>query len=463
MRTITALLLMFSCACTVSAQLGWQQLYRAGTSYTFDLIELPGQHIFTTMGATQLLDAQGSIQRASYFHDGGTYGLQTLKRIGPNELLFNTAMDLGSCPWGNASLRLPVLGKIDTLGHTLLIRKYEMNNGICSGLPGRLEVTGEKGGITWGREKNFFAIRVDSMLEPVWTRHVERSGGFQFIKELPNGDLLAGINMDTAGAVVARMDAEGNFLWSKSYMRPKGMVHDALIEPDGSFIITGYTDSIRSATFPASFHPKLFMMKLDGDGEVQWCKGWYSSPYQWYTYQPSSIRRTLDGQYAVLATTGVPQSTHYYHPFLMKTDTNGDTLWTRAVGSSAYTYLPQDLLAHSDGGYMLSGVIYGEFPESASLKFIYKTDSLGRFNCLEHTNPVEEMDLFPVDSSFTLTSVSSETTATTILVNDSILDPSIFTEYDGCTVATLLDPFKPRRQFRIRPNPTTGRFTVEFP
>jgi hypothetical protein len=458
----------FACAwsCAAHAQSTFMRLITASTSYAFDLNVLPSQNIIAPLSQTVLMDPQGHVQHVSVIYSGGTYGVQTLKLVGPNELLFTTATQATTCPSsGTNSLLYPVIGKMDTLGSTQVARKYELNNGVCNAGPGRFELTSDKGVITWGREKTFYAIRVDSLLEPIWTRKVERSGGFQFIKELPNGDLLAGINMDTAGVVVARMDADGNFLWSKSYMRPGGMVHDALIESDDSFIITGYTDSTQllfTEPFPASFQPKLFMMKLDGDGEVQWCKGWYSAPFLWYTGRPSKIRRTLDGHYAVLATLGAPQNNFHYHPFLMKTDTNGDTLWTRAVGEDGYVYIAQDLLAHSDGSYMLSGIIYGDLPGNAS-KFIYKTDSLGQFDCQEHPNPVQVSDLFPVDSSFVLTSTASLATATTILVNDSILDPSIFTTYDGCTFATNLPPRMERHTpMSIRPNPNTGHFTLSL-
>ncbi|MEZ4806164.1 MAG: T9SS type A sorting domain-containing protein [Flavobacteriales bacterium] len=460
----------FAClgTCATHAQPTFMRLITAATSYTFDLNVLPSQNIIAPLSQTVLMDPQGHVQHVSVIYSGGTYGVQTLKLVGPNELLFTTATQATTCPSsGTNSLLYPVIGKMDTLGSTQVARKYELNNGICNAGPGRFEVTSDKGVITWGRGKTFYAIRVDSLLEPVWTRKVERSGGFQFIKELPNGDLLAGINMDTAGVVVARMDAEGNFLWSKSYMRPGGMIHDALIESDDSFIITGYTDSTQllfTEPLPATFQPKLFMMKLDGDGAVQWCKGWYSTPFLWYTGRPSKIRRTLDGQYAVLTTLGAPQNNFHYHPFLMKTDTNGDTLWTRAVGENGYVYIAQDLLSHSDGSYMLSGLIYGDLPGNAS-KFIYKTDSLGRFDCLEHPNPVQVLDLFPMDSSFTLTSTVSLATATTIMVNDSILDPSNFATYDGCTFTTGLPSMYSRSRPKptIRPNPNTGRFTMEFP
>ncbi len=61
------------------------------------------------------------------------------------------------------------------------------------------------------------------------------------------------------------MDPNGNLIWSKSYFRPNGVIHDAYVDPDGSFIVTGYTDSTTTSILeplPAAFQPKLFMMKL---------------------------------------------------------------------------------------------------------------------------------------------------------------------------------------------------------
>jgi len=296
------------------------------------------------------------------------------------------------------------------------------------------------------------------------------SGAFGFLKELPNGDLLAGINMQTAGVVVARMNTAGDVLWSKSYIRPRGVVSDAIIEPDGSFVLVGYTDSTGTTDpiftpLPPGYNPKLFLMKLSGDGDVLWCKGYRSTTNLWYSRQRILLRRSLDGQYAVLANLGQPQQHDWFRPFLMKTDLNGDTLWTRSVGRSGNTYKVQDLMVHSDGGYMLSGLIYGDMPGNFSaLSYIYKTDSLGHFECSERVPSMEVMDLFPVDSTVTLNMISGLATATPISVTDSILDPSIFTTYDGCTFTTGLPPTLSRsRTMRIYPNPNPGRFTMAFP
>ncbi len=419
------------------------------------------------MSATHVLNPAGSIVRSSYYHSGGTYATQTLKAAGPNSFYFTTATVFAECSNGELSLVDPVIGKMDSLGTTASIHRYAMSPGFCYSPPEGLEVTDDLGAITWGRQKNFFALRVDDAFQPVWSKRVERSGGFRFIKELPSGDLLAGINMDTAGAVVARLDPAGNFIWCKSYIRPKGIVHDAIIESDDSFIITGCTDSTTLNIFtplPASYQPKLFMMKLNGDGDVQWCRGYDSAPNYWQADTHSRIERTVDGDYTVLATTGEIGYNLPFRPFLMKTDLNGDTLWTRSIGRNGYGYITTDLAALSDGGLLFNGIIYGDLPGgNTGIQYIFKCDAMGHFPCWEQDQTIQTLDLFPVDSSFTLVAEDVSVTATPVVVQDTILDPALFTVYDGCTFTTgFPSRVHGRAKPSVRPNPNTGRFTVEF-
>ncbi|HPF90233.1 MAG TPA: hypothetical protein PLL57_06220, partial [Flavobacteriales bacterium] len=249
---------------------------------------------------------------------------------------------------------------------------------------------------------------------------------FKFIKELPGGDLLAGINMLGAGAVVARFSAYGNILWSKSYIRPRGMVHDAVIISDDSFLITGSTDSLTADLFtplPASYQPKLFLMNLNGTGEVQWCRGYDSMPNHWHAGSGSKIVSTQDGNVAVLATLGDPNYNWFYRAVLMKFDTNGDTLWTRSVGREGYDYHALDLLATADGGYLYNGRVWGDLPEGqANFAFLYKADAEGHLPCQEHHYPITIVDLFPVDSTVTLTSTDGAV-ARPAFINETIYPP----------------------------------------
>jgi hypothetical protein len=441
-------------------------MYQSGPSYSFNLIELHGNSILAGLVATNLINPEGYIEHSGYYYNGGTYWTQTLRRFAVNEFYFTTVT---STPPPTPSCDLPVIGKMDSLGIVSVMHRYDMDAGSCGHSPGGLEITSTGGAITWGRDHDFFALRTDADLDLVWAKRIYRSGGLRFIKELPGGDLLAGINMDTAGVVLARMTANGDFLWAKSYIRPKGIVHDALIEADGSFVVIGYTDSTATTGLfgpppPLSFQPKLFMMKLDGQGEVQWCRGWKSPTNLWYTPFSARIERTLDEKYVVYSNLGRVQDHNRQWPFLMKTDQNGDTLWTRTVGRTDYNYLTQDLLPYSDGGFLLSGVIYGNMPNGSNgLMYIYKADSLGHFPCWERAHTIEAFDLFPVDSSFTLVAYDVPTTVSPLFVRDSILDPSIFTTFDGCSFTTGIPSIQKRKPpIRVRPNPNTGHFTLSF-
>jgi hypothetical protein len=230
-------------------------------------------------------------------------------------------------------------------------------------------------------------------------------------------------------------------------------MHDAIVESDSSFVITGFTSTAPSAN--------LFMMELDGEGEVQWCRGYGSGAYEWYTPQWSQLERTLDGNYAVLATLG--QGGFFFRPFLMKTDLNGDTLWSRSMGADGYIYHTRDLLVASDGGYVFSGIIWGDLPDmNTGLPYIFKTDSLGQFSCLSRSHTVQLYDLFPTDSSFTLTSTDGATMHQAF-VSDTTVAP--LTVYNACEVANAFRPYPDykRERMRVRPNPNDGRFTMTVP
>lgn len=436
------------------AQPDFEKIYLGGISYKFNLLELNSRNIFTGMGGAALLDSDGNIMHASYYPVGLFLAMQSVRYVSDNEYYFVTGYHDGECSSnsGTTALIHPAIGKMDSLGDVLALSYYALNAESCWNLAADLEITADKSIITWGRDQTFFAMKVDSTLQHVWSKTIGHAGGFRFIKELPGGDLLAGFDMDTAGASVARLDADGNFLWCKSYMRPAGKIHDAVIESDDSFIITGYTESV---------HPKLFMLKLDGAGDVQWCKGYDSAPDGWYAQQWSRIEKTSDGDYAVLATLGQSAFPYFYRPFLMRTDENGDTLWTRSVGDEDYVYYTRDLLVSSDGGFLFSGGVWGDLPENnTGLPYIFKADSQGHFSCSEQARPVQVLDLFPTDSSFTLTSIDGATMIPSF-VNDTVFNS--IAVYNACDIITGVAPdvWRPK-SLRVRPNPSAGRFTVQF-
>ncbi len=462
------------------AQPTFEKIWSSSGTAKVNLIELPSHDLL--IGVTKgpgmsRMNPQGYVMESYHYWRDSLVRQQSIRQGSPNEFYFVTAVQQDSCAavWQYTVPRThPVIGKMDSLGNVLSLRYYPLNTSVCASIPRDLTLTADGGVVVWGHDRYFFALKLDDSGSPVWGRHfgyhnsilpdIGHSGSFQFIKELPSGDLLAGINMDTAGVVVARMDADGNFLWCKSYLRSSGMIQDCVIESDGSFLITRTTDTTGYSMFdplPPQYHPKLFLLKLNGDGEVQWCKGYDSAPNLIYSRGVSRIVKTQDDKYLVLAAIGVEGYNISYRPLLMKIDQNGDTLWTRSTGRSGFTYEIADLLAYSDGGFIYDGIMYGDIPGVGNGgPFIHKTDSLGQHACFERRHPITISDLFPTDSSFTLTSTDGATMHE-LSFSDTTFTP--ITVVDGCTFTMGIDYAAHKRpKPRIRPNPNTGRFTVEF-
>jgi hypothetical protein len=387
----------------------------------------------------------------------------SIKKYSDNEFYFVATYKQDSCGAVGTDVipyTHPAIGRMDSLGNITAFHKYVLDID-CSNLPGDLIITENKSLVVWGRPNRFFVMKVDSLGTPLWARRFSDQGSFRFVKELSGGDLLVGFDIEPAGASIARLDSVGNFIWCKSYMRPTGRMHDALIEPDGSAIITGYTATLPPVMSAESqIAERLFMMKITENGDVMWCKGYNNVPDKWYAPRWSRIEKTLDGKYVVVATLAKSGFLQHHRPFLIKADQNGDTLWTRSVGATGHRYITQDLLVCSDGGFMFSGTVDGgTFPENWSgAPYIYKTDSLGHFSCSEWVHPVEVVNLFPIDSSFVLTSVDGATMHPAF-VNDTIFPP--LSVYNMCDIVTEVSVTEMRKP-RIYPNPSPGRFNVEF-
>lgn len=459
MRKILSLLLLFMLSPGhTSAQQPFLKYYTTSGTARFNLFELTSGNKVVGLAnqstGMSLLDPLGNVLQTQGYTIDTNSNIQAIDRFSDNEFAFATGYKKSSCansPTGTS----PLIGRMDSLGSITSAYYYSMNAQCKYYLCRNLEMTNTNKAIAWGME-TFFALCVDPLGAVIWAKWFDHEGSFGFCKELPGGDFIAGINMDTAGVAIARLDPQGNFLWCKSYIRPRGVVSDCLVESDDSFVVIGYTDSTAStdpfAPHPPSYHPKLFMMTLNGDGDVQWCKGYDSNPYLWYSRSGPRILRAQDDNYVVLATLGVANYNIGYRPFLMKTDQNGDTLWTRSAGRINYAYDTYDLTTCADGGYMYTAHGYGLGMG------IFRTDQLGYVPCQNRWHQVVVSDLFPTDSSFTLSSIDGAT-AYPAYLTDTITDPLEVS--DPCSSSVGL-PTSRQSGFRIRPNPNTGRFTVEF-
>jgi hypothetical protein len=133
---------------------------------------------------------------------------------------------------------------------------------------------------------------------------------------------------------------------------------------DGGYIVAGWTYSIPNSE-------QIYLVKTNSSGDTLWTRTFGTSYPDW----AYSIQQTSDGGYIIGGTT-YPSGAEL-HAFLVKTDASGDTLWSREYGYvwDDYGYCVRQT---ADGGYIVSGTTYsyGDTLHSGDV-WLFKTNSSG--------------------------------------------------------------------------------------
>ena len=170
--------------------------------------------------------------------------------------------------------------------------------------------------------------------------------GYSVQQTVDGGYIVAGYTLSfgvgNRDVLLILTDVNGNTLWTKTY---GGSNTDYALTvrqtTDRGFIIGAHSES-----FGAGSHD-VYVIKSDPSGEIIWSKVYGGSSAD----GAYSIQQTKDGGYIISAHTssfGAGQHDIY----LIKTDSNGDTLWTKTYGGSGGDFL-RDVHQTSDSGYIL--------------------------------------------------------------------------------------------------------------
>jgi hypothetical protein len=232
-----------------------------------------------------------------------------------------------------------------------------------------------------GDDGDILLIRTDSLGNQLWKKtygelHIIEAA--YSLDQLPNGEFLIGYmsqDIDTFYTFhpgMLKIDNQGNEFWKRLYSGPYDDAGCAVtLSQDGNYLLGSSYGYI--SEHPIISISKVWIIKTDTSGNILWDRKYGDKPFYG---QALTINEGNDGSIIVSGSGGF-EETPGIEGWIVKTDSNGDSLWMRR-----YRYFPtddneqNDLAFTSDNGFITTGMTRGE-PDWIESVWIQKLDSIG--------------------------------------------------------------------------------------
>ena len=316
--------------------------------------------------------------------------------------------------------------KVDSNGDTLWTNSFK--EGIWSNEGNYIEQTLDGGYIVTGRFQSvtgsgLLLLKLNSTGNKEWHRTFSEptSAGFctgYSVKQTAgNGYILTGtahknFNDSTRNndVFIVKTDSLGNEQWRRFF---GGTEDDAgysvLQDNSGNYIIAGRTNS-----YGFGLGANMYLIKLDANGDSLLTQTYGGN----FEETATSITQTSDNGYIISGSSNTFTNGDF-DGYVVKTDNNGDTLWTKHYG---YTGIESTNSGEqtTDNGYIFAGFT-NSIGAGGSDMYILKTDSLGNIHTpnsvIQGPNIGAKINVYPNPSYGSLTFNSKSTMATITLLN----------------------------------------------
>ncbi|MBW8050105.1 MAG: hypothetical protein FVQ77_07160 [Cytophagales bacterium] len=221
-------------------------------------------------------------------------------------------------------------------------------------------------------DPNVYLICTDADGFALWTKTYGGSiwDGGMCVQQTKDGGYIVVGNTESYGAgrndiYLFKTDAKGVTLWTKTFGGAdddKG--YSVQQTNDDGFIVAGYTESFGAGK------SDVYLIKTNENGDSLWTKTYGSSSWE----HSNSVQQTNDGGY-IIAGKILKLETGNSDVYLIRTDENGDTLWTKTYGGDGQDegYFVQQT---SEGGYIVAGETWSLETVSAD-GYLIRTDANG--------------------------------------------------------------------------------------
>ncbi|MBC7861783.1 MAG: T9SS type A sorting domain-containing protein [Bacteroidia bacterium] len=214
-----------------------------------------------------------------------------------------------------------------------------------------------------------FLIKTDLNGDTLWSRNYAVNMAYNsciyFVNEdlagnfIACGSVIDSVNGFDYAIFVMKVGANGNVIWSNAYSLSADTTYlerALCVKPaaDGGYIVAG---DVYNNGYDA------FLLKLDNAGNTQWSKVFAGTKNDLFY----SVVQTSDGGFAASGETKSFDPNNNPTACLIKTDANGDTLWTKNYETSG-TSIAWSLSQTSDGGFIMPVSNYGANTDMGLIK-----------------------------------------------------------------------------------------------
>ena len=272
----------------------------------------------------------------------------------------------------NSYLDLVVI-KTDTIGNIVWANTYGGNNEHDYGES--VQQTSDGGYIVTGNTRTYgtgnqspdmWLLRIDSTGNTLWTLVLGDIGsdvGYSVKQTSDGGFIVAGTygvwsNGNDHNAYLVRTNFNGDTLWTKQYNTYYGFAQSVLQTDEGDFVIGGYSG--------VHFIGDGWLIKTNSMGDTLWMK-FYGGDLRERIYD---VKQTQDNGFILIgSTTSFGAGGRDF--WLIKTNSIGDTLWTKTYGGSEDDW-GMSVIEKPDGTFLLGGFTksYGAGDDDAWLLLV---------------------------------------------------------------------------------------------
>jgi len=300
-------------------------------------------------------DFEGNILWKKFYGEGDN-GIRVLQTSDGGYIIFSFA-NISDDMWPVGDIWLL---KTDEDGDTLWTRLYK---GAASVSGGWVEQTSDGGYIltcNWNRAY-LHLLKTDKDGNTMWSHNYQWGQTTEIgycVRQTADGGYIVATNLG-----LFRTDENGDSMWLKPL---SATIHFVETTKDSGFILI-------SGKHWGGDNSDIWLVKTDKYGDTLWTRTYGGDSAD----GASCIQQTTDGGYIIVGKTESYGDGSYADVWLLKTDSLGDTLWTRTFGSP-WTDEGNCVQQTSDGGYIItgSGSFYCSEWDFSDL-FLIKTDSTG--------------------------------------------------------------------------------------